>query len=178
MPAGAAEVVALAARLGVRIGVAESLTGGLLAAALVDVPGASRAFTGAVVAYDTALKASVLGVDANLLAAVGPVDRDVATQMAAGARRVCATAPEVATEAGGAADIGVATTGVAGPEPDPQTGQPAGTVWLGISSALGERARLLDLAGESRGEVRARTVEAALSLLHEELEAIGSTRER
>lgn len=171
--ASVAETIALATRLGLRIAAAESLTGGLVAAALVSVPGASLAFSGGVVAYDTELKASLLGVDRALLARRGPVDGEVARQMARGVRRVCAV-PR------GPADLGIATTGVAGPDPDPQSGQVAGTVWLGVSSALGERAVLLDpsrIAGTSRQEIREAAVQGALELLLEELRALPGARD-
>lgn len=154
----AEQVLARAVECGVRVATAESLTGGLLAASLVRVPGASRCFVGGVVAYDTELKAQMLGVDRGLLERVGPVDAEVCRQMAAGARRIC-----------GNAEFGVATTGVAGPAADPQTGQPAGTVWVAVSSALGERALLVGDAAGDRDEIRAATTEAALRLLLEEL---------
>lgn len=147
-----------------RIAVAESLTGGLLADALVSVPGASRAFSGGIVSYDTALKHSLLGVDDQLLAKKGPVDGLVAQQMAAGVRVACAVD-------GIPAAIGIATTGVAGPDPDAQTGQLPGTVWVGVSSQLGERAVLLSFAG-CREDIRAAAVTAALAVLDEELGAL------
>ena len=115
-----AELISLAGASGIRIAVAESLTGGLLADALVSVFGASRVFSGGVVAYDTALKHSLLAVDAEILRARGPVDEIVAAQMAAGVRRACGL-PER-----GPAELGISTTGVAGPDPDPQSGQRAG----------------------------------------------------
>jgi len=161
--AAAELAIRLAAERGARIAVAESLTGGLVTSSLVDVPGASLAVTGGIVAYDTALKRSLLGVDAALLDAKGPVDAEVATQMARGVRAACA--------ASGAATVGVATTGVAGPDPDPQTGQPAGTVWIGVSSPRGERAIQLGLAGD-RDAVRAQTVDAALDALMDELSGL------
>lgn len=154
-------IVARARMLGARIAVAESLTGGLLADAIVSVPGASSVFSGGIVAYDTELKHTLLGVDAAKLHEVGPVDEQVALQMARGVRGACAVG-------GAQATIGLATTGVAGPDPDPTTGQPPGTVWLGVSSPEGERARLLELEGD-RPLIRAATVEAALELIHEEL---------
>lgn len=131
------------------LGTAESLTGGLLAATVVSVPGASAVFAGSVVAYDAALKVSVLGVDADLVTRVGTVDEQVARQMAVGARRVL----EV--------DIALATTGVAGP--GPSEGHAAGTVWVACASAKGVDARLLTLSGE-RAEVRAGAVRGALAL--------------
>ncbi len=155
---------------GLRLAVAESLTGGLLADAFVSTPGASRVFSGGVVAYDTALKHLVLGVSAELLQDRGPVDGEVARQMAGGVRSVCG----VPREPGGAAvpaNIGIATTGVAGPDPDPQTGQPAGTVWLGVSSPLGERSLLLRLSG-GRADIRRASVQAAVRELLAELDAL------
>jgi nicotinamide-nucleotide amidase len=101
------------------VAVAESLTGGQLAAAITAVPGASAVFRGSVTAYATDLKASVLGVDAGLLTEVGAVHAEVARQMAVGVRRVCR------------ADIGIATTGVAGPQP--QDGRPIGTVFVAVA---------------------------------------------
>ena len=107
------------------IGVAESLTGGLVVASLVDVPGASAWVRGGVVAYATDLKHAILGVDAALLAAHGPVHPEVARQMAEGVRTVTG-------RDGVRADVGVATTGIAGP--DSPDGQPVGTVHLGVST--------------------------------------------
>ncbi|GAA1317408.1 CinA family protein [Leucobacter albus] len=167
----AAEIVERAARLGLRIAVAESLTGGMLASRIVSVPGASRVLTGAIVAYDTALKASLLGVDPERLAANGPVDAEVARQMAAGVRVACA-APAAGEPVSGAplpADIGVATTGVAGPLPDAQTGQPAGTVWIGVSSPLGDRSERLAGAEGDRAAIREASVGGALELLAAEI---------
>ncbi|RLP77784.1 CinA family protein [Mycetocola tolaasinivorans] len=142
------------------VAIAESLTGGLVLAEIVGTPGASAVLRGGVVAYDTELKRRVLGVDAALLAERGPVDPRVAREMARGVRRVCATE-------GGEAAIGISTTGVAGPSADPQTGTAVGTVFIGVSSARGERAIALNLDGD-RAEIRAKTVCAALSALAEE----------
>lgn len=154
--------IRLATERGERIAVAESLTGGLVVSALVGIPGASLAVSGGVVAYDTEVKRSLLGVDAALLEEVGPVDGEVARQMARGVRDACA-APLPAA-------IGVSTTGVAGPDPDPQTGQPPGVVWVGISSERGDRAIKLRFSGD-RGRVRAGAVLAALRALIEEFRA-------
>lgn len=125
--------------LGWTVGVAESLTGGLVVSSLVGVPGASRVLRGGVVAYDTAIKQSVLGVDAALLHAHGAVHPRVARQMAKGVREALAID-------GRAADVGIATTGIAGPEsPD---GQPVGTVHIAISTPLGTRVDTLALSGD------------------------------
>lgn len=182
----AAHAVALAGRAGVRIAVAESLTGGRLADALVSIPGVSSVFSGGVVAYDTAIKQSVLGVDDTLLSSRGPVDPEVAAQMAAGVRCVCATPAADGTVR--AADIGVSTTGVAGPDPDPQSGQVPGTVWVAVDVAGvpplirgleaergGSAERSADDPsvvgqGETRSSIRDRAVVAALELLIDALE--------
>jgi nicotinamide-nucleotide amidase len=92
--AAAAGAIEWAAARGLRIAVAESLTGGLLADALVKIPGASRSLSGGIVAYDTWLKHSLLGVDIELLREKGPVDELVAKQMAAGVRAACAVPAE------------------------------------------------------------------------------------
>lgn len=155
---------------GLRVAVAESLTGGLLADAFVSVSGASSVFSGAVVAYDTSLKQSLLGVDAGLLERSGPVDAEVARQMARGVRAACAV-PRGESGELLRADIGLATTGVAGPDPDPQTGQTAGTVWIGVSSALGDRAVQLRLDGD-RARVRYETVRHALGEFFRELDGL------
>lgn len=153
-PSIPAQVINACASKGLSIAVAESLTGGMLASAFVEIPGASRVFRGGIVAYDTRLKASLLGVDATLLAREGPVHRDVALQMATGVRTECAVA-------GAIADIGLATTGVAGPGPDPHTGQAAGTVWIAWDIAGVRGAELLALQGD-RASIRVQTVERVL----------------
>jgi nicotinamide-nucleotide amidase len=139
-------------RRGLTIAVAESLTGGLLVAELIAVPGASKVVSGGVVAYNTALKHTLLGVDAALLASRGAVDPDVASEMAAGVRRACAID-------GVPASIGLSTTGVAGPEP--QDGKPVGTVFVGISTD--DRHYVFDLTlGGSRNALRRRVVSESL----------------
>lgn len=139
------------------LAVAESLTGGLLTARLIDPAGASLVVNGGVVAYHTRLKASVLDVDAALLEEHGPVHPEVARQLADNVRRVLAID-------GRDADVGVATTGVAGPEP--QGGVPVGTVFLGLADAHGAHARRLRLEG-SREHIRRAAVDAAIEWLGE-----------
>ncbi|CAM4139632.1 CinA family protein [Janibacter anophelis] len=160
MGADAAGLLGLLADGGWTLGTAESLTGGLLAATLVEVPGASRVFVGSVVAYDPEVKTSVLGVDPDLVARVGTVDEHVAVQMARGARRVLGS------------DLALATTGVAGP--GPSEGHPAGTVWLACAWAGGVTTRRLALTGE-RADVRAASVAAAIGLAHEVALTISSS---
>lgn len=145
-----------AAARGWSIGVAESLTGGLVTASLVSVPGASSVLRGGVVAYATDLKTELLGVDADLLAERGAVDEAVAAQMAAGVRRVTG------------ADVGLATTGVAGP--DPQDGHDPGVVFVAVSTPVVSEVHRLDLKGDrSRiiGDAARGVLELALVLLSE-----------
>jgi nicotinamide-nucleotide amidase len=134
----------------VSVAVAESLTGGLVLAALTAVPGASAVVRGGAVVYATDTKHTMLGVDATLLSSRGPVDHDVARAMAAGVR------------ARWGADVGLATTGVAGPEP--QAGRPVGEVFVALDAADGSRVTRLNLTG-GRPQIRAHAAEAALSLL-------------
>ncbi|MGI9823426.1 CinA family protein [Agromyces sp. Marseille-Q5079] len=148
----ASRLIALLTRRGLRIAIAESLTGGLVAAELTSVPGASAAVSGGVVAYDTAVKHSLLGVPSELLAREGAVHPEVARRMAEGVRRALAVD-------GRPADVGVATTGVAGP--DPQDGRSPGTVYVGVS--IGDRAESVELALRGdRAEIRRASVIAAL----------------
>lgn len=154
----AAEVLGLLVAAGATVAVAESLTGGLLTAALTDPAGASAAVRGGVVVYATDLKELLAGVPGPLLAAEGAVSPDVAAALAGGVR----------TRLG--ATYGLSTTGVAGP--DPQGGVPVGTVHVGLAGPSGGRVLSLDLPGD-RAAVRAATVRAALGLLAAELRPRG-----
>lgn len=156
----AVDVVHELARRGLTVAVAESLTGGLVAAELVSVPGASAVLHGGVVAYATELKHTVLGVDAELLAARGPVDPDVAVAMARGVRDRLAVG-------GRPAAVGLATTGVAGP--GPQDGHPAGTVFIAVAALGADVVRRLDLGGD-RGAIRTAAVSELLVMLAEWLD--------
>jgi nicotinamide-nucleotide amidase len=146
----AGQAISLLTARGGTVAAAESLTGGLLAAALTAIPGASAAVRGGVVAYATSLKTSLLGVPATLLDQHGPVHPDVAAAMAAGVR----------TRLG--ADFGLSTTGVAGP--GPSDGHRAGTVYIAVSGEGGTAVRALTLSGH-RHQIRVTTVERALELL-------------
>lgn len=149
------EIIALLTARGLRIAVAESLTGGLLVSELIRSPGASAVVNGGVVAYNTALKASVLGVDAQLLATNGAVDPEVAAQMAVGVRVALAVN-------GIPADIGISTTGVAGPEP--QDGAAVGTVYLGFAIGEAVTTSAMSLIGD-RDSIRSAAVLASLERL-------------
>ncbi|MGW7260172.1 CinA family protein [Streptomyces sp. NPDC054834] len=171
MSSPATEVVRLLTVKGDTVAVAESLTGGLVAAEITAVPGASKVFRGSVTAYATDLKQALLGVDATLLAQRGAVDAQVAAQMAAGVRKALG------------ADWGLATTGVAGP--DPQDGQPVGTVFVAVEgpfgtvsgSAGGGKVTALRLNG-NRAEIRMESVRSVLALLLEQLASEHSGNER
>ncbi|WP_338086547.1 nicotinamide-nucleotide amidohydrolase family protein [Nesterenkonia massiliensis] len=113
------EIVQRCAHRGLTLATAESLTAGSLAARIADVPGASQALLGGVIAYSNQVKEHVLKVSADLLETRGAVDPIVAASMAQGAAERCGT------------DIGISTTGVAGPVP--HQGKDVGTVYLGIA---------------------------------------------
>jgi PncC family amidohydrolase len=149
----AREIVGLLTDAGRTVAVAESLTGGLVVATLVSVPGASAVVRGGVVAYATDVKARLLGVDRGLLALEGAVHPEVAREMALGVIDLVG------------ADYGVATTGVAGP--DPQDGRPVGEVHVAVAAAHG-RAHVASLsldAGLGRDGIRWTAVAEALGSL-------------
>lgn len=146
----AGEILELMQRRRQTLAVAESLTGGLICAELSAVPGASAVLRGGVVAYATELKARLLGVPQPLLDSHGPVHPSVAAAMAEGVRRRLD------------ATFAVATTGVAGPEP--QGGQPVGTVHFAVSADGDTVVRTVALSGDRAG-IRDRTVVASLGLL-------------
>jgi nicotinamide-nucleotide amidase len=152
----AADAVRRVGERGETFATAESLTGGLVAATVVEIPGVSAVFRGGLVVYATDLKHALAGVPEELLAERGPVDPDVALALAAGARRRCA------------ADWGLATTGVAGP--DPQDGKPVGMVFVAVDGPSGGIVRELKLAG-NRPVIRAESVTGVLRLFAEQLAA-------
>lgn len=149
----AATLIAELTARGETVAVAESLTGGLVVATLVGVPGASAVVRGGVVAYATPVKHTVLGVSDALLASNGAVDPEVARQMATGVRTALAVD-------GAPATWGISTTGVAGP--DPQDGKPVGTVFVGIASEDGATAYELHLDGD-REAIRQASVSELLA---------------
>ena len=152
----ARRVLGSARRAGVRLGTAESLTGGLVAAALTGVPGSSETVRGGVVSYVNDVKHGVLGVPRETLERHGAVSAETARAMAQGARRDLG------------ADIAVSVTGIAGPG-GAEPGKPVGTVWVGLADAEGAEARLHEFPGD-RAQVRLLTVRAALERLEEALE--------
>lgn len=146
----AEEAVTGAISRGLTVATAESLTAGMVAAMLADTPGASGMLQGGVVSYQNSVKADVLGVPRELLDTVGAVDGKVAEAMAEGARRICG------------ADIGVATTGVAGPEP--HGGKDVGSVYIGVATADGSTSFGYSFEG-NRPEIRGQACAAALERL-------------
>lgn len=153
-PELAAEVVAALRVRELTVASAESLTGGLVGAALTSVSGASAVYRGGIVAYATDLKHTLLGVDAADLARDGAVAASTAAAMAAGVRDRTG------------ADVGLATTGVAGPSP--QEGHRPGTVHIALADAAGGTVRELALTGD-REQIRAATVAAVLRLVLDRL---------
>ncbi|MFC4005589.1 CinA family protein [Nonomuraea purpurea] len=149
--ADVAEVLGMLVSQDATVAVAESLTGGLIGAAITSVSGASKAFRGGVLSYATDLKHTLLGVPEELLSREGAVHPDVAAAMAAGVARLCG------------ATYGVAVTGVAGPEP--QDGKPVGLVHVAVCGPGGRIwGRELRLRG-SRERIRVETVDEAVDLL-------------
>lgn len=144
------ELIATAKQRGITIAVAESLTGGLVSDAMVRTVGASEVFRGGIVAYVNDVKVSALGVNSDLLARCGAVTTEVAQQMALG----------VADRLG--ADVGLSTTGVAGP--GAQDGIAPGTTVIAAVRPGGQSlVEELELTG-TRTQVRRRCVLHALEL--------------
>lgn len=137
------------------IATAESLTAGMLSSVIAGVPGASAVLQGGIVAYNNTVKHRLLGVSADTLAARGAVDSETARQMATGVRKRLN------------ADLGVATTGVAGPEPS--EGKAVGIVFIALSTVDDTVAKLLRFNG-TRQHIREATVAASLQLVAEWLE--------
>ena len=150
------EIFTLATQVGERLrklrkslAVAESCTGGLLGAAVTDVPGSSAYFLGGVISYADQVKAQLLSVAQATLSRYGAVSEQTAEAMASGVRRLLY------------ADIGVSITGVAGP--DAEGSKPVGLTFIGIAAAVATTQRF-QWTGD-RWDNRRRSVIAALELL-------------
>jgi len=158
------QLLAALEQKGLHLAVAESLTGGALTAQLTSVAGSSKVVLGGVVAYQSSLKQQLLGVSGKLLQTSGAVDPEVALQMAGGVRASLATAAGVNS----ALVIGVATTGIAGP--DIQDGKPVGTVFIGISASeeFDENHSVsAHLFSGNRSTIQNQAVEMAIQILWE-----------
>lgn len=138
---------------GLKLAVAESCTGGLVADRLTDVPGSSDYFLGGIVAYAYEAKVALLGVSWDTLQAHGAVSRETVLEMARGARRALG------------ADLAIAVSGIAGPGGG-LPNKPVGTTWLGLSTPRDERSYLLHFQGDRRAN-KTRATEAALEVLHD-----------
>lgn len=140
---------------GATLGTAESLTGGMIAAAVADISGASAVLMGGIVSYDPKVKRDVLGVSQVIIDGVGVVSEACAIQMAKGARKMLKT------------DVVVSATGIAGPTGGTEE-NPVGTVWLGVSGHKGTFAKKCQFDGD-RQSVREQCAEEALSMALEML---------
>jgi len=148
-----AEVVRVFLEKGLTLGTAESLTGGMIAASVASVSGASAVLMGGVVSYDARVKHEVLGVEQAVIDTVGVVSEPCARQMAEGARCVLKV------------DVAVSATGIAGPTGGtPET--PVGTVFIGVSSANGTRVDECHFEGD-RQSVREQSAAHALKMVLE-----------
>ena len=154
----AREVVEGARRRGWTVTAAESCTGGLVSAALTDVPGASEVLERSVVTYSNGAKTTLLGVPGEVLAAHGAVSAATAEAMAAGAR------------AAADADLAVAVTGIAGPGGG-SAEKPVGLVWFGVADRQGVTTHESRFGDPGREAVRAAAVTRALELLARRLAA-------
>lgn len=142
---------ALLQRDGRTVSVAESCTGGAIAAELTTVPGSSRSFTGGVVAYDNSVKTRILGVSETTLQSAGAVSEQAALEMARGVRARLGTS------------LGISTTGIAGPDGGTPE-KPVGLVWMALADAEGARAKRFHFYGD-RKQIQARARVAALIML-------------
>lgn len=163
MTVNAATVLAALQERGQYLAIAESLTGGLLSAEFISVPGASNVMLGSVTAYQNSLKQNLLAVPANVLQSRGAVSSETAEAMAVGVREQLAHAAGVPLDK----VIGIATTGIAGPDADGD--KPVGLVYLGYALPGGVvRSVELRLTGD-RTKIRAVAVASAVSELWEQI---------
>ena len=158
----AEQVIALAKKAGLSIAIAESITGGALASALISIDGASEVVLGSIVAYQDRIKEQLLGVSPALIANQSAVDAEVAAQMAEGVRDRLSKA--AGKDLGSV--IGIATTGVAGPSS--VSGRMAGEVFIAISSSQGVTVYSENFEG-SRNQVRMLCLDRAIQILREHL---------
>lgn len=149
----AREVLSKLTDEGRTLATAESCTGGLLGKLLTDIPGASNAYKGGVISYVSEVKHRLLGVEQETLDICTAVSRETAHEMAKGAREAVK------------ADVGVSTTGLAGPDGD-GTGRPVGLVYIALDMEGFSYCRELHLTGD-RSEIRAQAAHEALLMLLE-----------
>jgi nicotinamide-nucleotide amidase len=147
----ASVVLSRLVRYGLSLALAESCTGGRIAAALTAVPGSSAAFVGGVVSYDNRVKIAQLGVSGEVLERVGAVSEEVAREMAQGARDRLG------------ADVALSVTGIAGPDGGTPE-KPVGLVWFALASSQATVTHRREFPGD-REAVQGRATLAALGLL-------------
>lgn len=146
------QAVTLLKETGKTVALAESCTGGLLAASVTDVPGASAVFECGVVTYSAQMKEALLNIDPILIHTYGVVSRETAAAMACGVRRL------------GSADYGIGITGVAGPGPDDL--HPEGDIYVAVSNGTHVVARHLQTGTKNQREANRRAAaDSALQLL-------------
>ena len=151
------KIVSALAERGLTISTAESCTGGLIAKSITDVSGASLVFYGGVVSYDNSVKENVLGVKAETLSTLGAVSGETACQMAKGVKNLLKT------------DIGISTTGIAGPGGGTPT-KPVGTVYIGIAYKDKVECKLLNINPcLSRDQIRNETVKQLLTITYKKI---------
>jgi PncC family amidohydrolase len=145
-------------RSGLKLALAESCTGGLVADRITDVPGSSDYFRGGIVAYAYEAKVTLLGVSWATLRAYGAVSRETVMEMARGARTALG------------ADVAVSISGIAGPGGG-MPNKPVGTTWFGLSTAAEDRAILHQFEGDRR-QNKMQAADAALRIVLEFLQGI------
>ena len=146
----ASELVEICKDKGVTVGFAESLTGGMISSSVVNVPGASSVFKGAVVSYTNEIKENVLGVSSGIIEEYTEVSEECALAMAKGAAAVLNV------------DVAVSVTGIAGPTGE-LPGKPVGTVYMGCCDTRKDYSTVLRLNfNGGRDSIRVQTVLAAL----------------
>lgn len=155
----ASEIVATLARRGETLGTAESCTGGLIAAAITDIPGSSTAFFGGFVTYANEAKVNLIGVSAATLDRHGAVSKETVREMAEGARMAAQT------------DWAIAVTGIAGPGGG-TIHKPVGLVYFGLSGLAGTTHRRVEFGDIGREVVREKAVGTALSMVLAGLQAV------
>lgn len=149
----AQDLLFTARRKGVTVACAESCTGGLVGAALTDIPGSSDVFLGSAVCYSNAAKQSILSVSEDTIKEYGAVSRECALEMARGANRQFGS------------DVALAVTGVAGPAGGTNS-KPVGTVWFALAGACAERAFVYNFPGD-RSQIRIWATHTALAALRQ-----------
>ena len=140
---------------GMKLALAESCTGGLIADRITNIPGSSEYFLGGIVAYSYEAKAALLGVSWDTLRQHGAVSRETVIEMARGVRTILR------------ADLAVSVSGIAGPGGG-MPGKPVGYTWLGLSSAEGDWARNFTWSGDRMAN-KAASAEAALQFISDYL---------